>query len=368
MSEKHHIYTHAFLSLPNIGSGTLRTLKKHFGSLEQAWHAPSSAFERLPKIREETKKVLREKRNDINPEVLWQTLLKTDIQLLTPEDAEFPKRLQELPDAPQSLYYQGNFDWNKNSPLIAIVGSRKFTAYGEQVAAKLSEELTRAGMVVVSGLAFGIDSVAHVAALEAGGETLAVLGSGLQHITPPSHIPLAKKIMGRGAVISEYFPSRGGDAWTFPQRNRIIAGLTWGTIVIEAAEGSGSLITAQCALEYNREVFAVPGSIFSPYSIGTNTLLKKGARVTTSLQDILEELPEEYAIKNTVREIATPTPANLSEEAQKVYKTLSHEPLHIDKIIKASTLQTSAVSSALALLEIQGLVKNVGGMHYIRTS
>jgi DNA processing protein len=368
MSENHHKYTHAFLSLPNVGSGTLRTLKKHFGSLEAAWHANDAEWQILPKLRSETKERLLQEKKNTDPDTLWDEFLQGDIGLLTPEDEIFPALLRELPDAPQSLYYQGTFDWKKDAPLIAIVGSRKFTAYGEQVAAKLSEELTRAGMVVVSGLAFGIDSVAHVAALDAHGETIAVLGSGISAIAPTSHIPLARKIMKQGAVISEYPPTMGGGLWTFPQRNRIIAGMTWGTIVVEAAESSGSLITAQCALEYNREVFAVPGSIFSPYSVGTNALLKKGAKLVTGIQDILEELPEKYRILQPTKEAAVSTPLELSSEAQNIFETLSHEPLHIDKIIKATTLQTSAVSSALALLEIQGLAKNVGGMHYIRTS
>lgn len=366
MSENHHKYTHAFLSLPNVGSGTLRTLKKHFGSLEAAWHAEDEALLSIQKLRSETKETFITKRRHVDPDALWEQFSQGDIQLLTPEDQVFPTLLREIPDAPQSLYIRGNFDWTKPVPMIAIVGSRKFTPYGEQVAARLSEDLTRAGILVVSGLAFGIDSVAHEAALEAGGETIAVLGSGIESISPASHIPLAQKIMGHGVVISEYLPTMGGNKWTFPERNRIIAGMTLGTIVIEAAEGSGSLITAKCALEYNREVFAVPGSIFSPYSIGTNNLIKRGAKTVTGVQDILEELGHDNLFSAHTEEIKRKEVSGLSVEEQKILSLLSHEPLHVDKIIKATTLQTASASSLLALLEIKGLAKNVGGMHYVR--
>ena len=367
MSENNHKYAHAFLSIPNIGSGTLRTLAAHFGSMEKAWFASPEEIGGVPKMRPEKKEALIAGRKSINPEEIWKKFLTQEIKLLLPEDPEFPDLLREIPDPPYTLYIEGNFDWAKQTPMVAIVGSRKFTAYGEQVAARLSEDLTRAGIVVVSGLAFGIDSVAHEAALEANGETIAVLGSGIQSISPASHIPHAKKIMGHGAVISEYPPTLGGGKWTFAERNRIIAGMTLGTIVIEAAEKSGSLITAQCALEYNREVFAVPGSVFSPYSIGTNNLIKRGAKVVTGLQDILEELSQENLFSSQEKEREEKEVTGLSPEEQKILSLLSHEPLHIDKIIKATTLQTAAASSLLALLEIKGLAKNVGGMHYVRT-
>lgn len=171
--------------------------------------------------------------------------------------------------------------------------------------------------------------------------------------------------MGHGAVISEYYPRLEGNKWSFPARNRIIAGMTLGTVVIEAADGSGSLITAQCALEYNREVFAVPGSIFSPYSVGTNALIKRGAKLVTGVQDILEEL-NETTLPLSKQQTPTRDIPGLSKEERTLLSALTHEPLHVDKIIKATTLETANVSSILSLLEIKGLAKNVGGMHYIR--
>jgi DNA processing protein len=225
-----------------------------------------------------------------------------------------------------------------------------------------------AGIVVVSGMAFGIDSVAHRGALVAGGETIAVLGGGIDDrtIAPVSHFQLAHNIMEHGALVSEYPPGTGASQGSFPMRDRIIAGLCLGTIVIEAPEKSGSLITAQCALDYNREVFAVPGSILSPYSIGTNALIKRGAKMVTGITDILEELRPEIFTPSPDQEPAPGIIPGLSPEEQKVFSTLTHEPLHIDKIIKTTGLETKNISSLLSVLEIKGLAKNLGGMHYVR--
>ncbi|MFZ3032089.1 MAG: DNA-processing protein DprA [Candidatus Moraniibacteriota bacterium] len=358
-------YAHAFLHIENIGSETLKTLATHFGGLKNAWLASPEEIQAIPKIHQRKKDALITGRKNIDPEKEWATFLTQGRALITLDDPTFPALLREIPDAPYTLYAEGNFDWTKPVPMIAIVGSRKFTAYGEQVATKLAEDLTRAGFLVVSGLAFGIDSVSHEAAMGAGGQTIAVLGNGLDQISPPSHLSLAKKIMGHGAVVSEYYPRLEGNKWSFPARNRIIAGMTLGTVVIEAADGSGSLITAQCALEYNREVFAVPGSIFSPYSIGTNALIKRGAKLVTGIQDILEEL-NETTLPVSKHQTPTRDIPGLSKEEQTLLSALTHEPLHVDKIIKATTLETAIVSSILSLLEIKGLAKNVGGMHYIR--
>ncbi len=368
MSDTEHKYRHAFLYIKNVGSGTLRMLVTHFGSAEAAWLASPEEVRSIPKMHQEQKEAIISGRSTVHLKEEWEKFLETGITLLTPNDTEYPALLREIPDRPETLYSRGTFDWTKPVPMIAMVGSRKFTAYGEQVAAKLAEDLTRAGMLVVSGLAFGIDSVSHEAALAAGGKTLAVLGSGIGSISPPSHVPLAEKIMQQGAVVSEYPPTMPGDQWTFPARNRIIAGMTLGTVVVEAAEGSGSLITAKCALDYNRDVFAVPGSIFSPYSLGTNSLIKRGAKVVTGVSDILEELRPEVLSLFPEKETPPKNISGLSTDEQTVLALLSHEPTHIDKIIKATTLQTATTNSLLALLEIKGLAKNVGGMHYVRVA
>lgn len=368
MIESSAKYIHALRSLPGIGNGTLSALLAHFETGEKAWLASPQELAAVPKLRPDKRSLLITGRENIDPDQLWDNLANLGITLHTRDDATYPKLLREIPDSPHTLYTRGTFHWEHFPPTIAIVGSRKHSSYGEQAATTLAADLTRAGFLVVSGMAFGIDSHAHRGALEAGGETLAVLGSGIDDsmISPVSHFPLAKKIMGHGALVSEYPPGTPASQGSFPMRDRIIAGLCLGTVVIEAPETSGSLITARCALEYNREVFAVPGSIFSPYSIGTNHLIQRGAKGVMGVQDILEEFPQEQLTPGYSEEVPSPEHTNLSTEEKIVLATLTHEPLHVDKIIKATKLQTAQASSILALLEIKGLVKNIGGMHYVR--
>lgn len=369
MSTDEHKYTFAIRSLPQIGDRTLKSLITHFGSAEKAWSASEEEVLFLPKLRQEKKEAFIAGRKNAEINKIWEKFLSSEIRLLLPQDEEYPKLLRQIPDYPQTLYVRGNFDWKKNIPMIAIVGSRKFTSYGEQVASQLATGLTNAGFLVVSGLAFGIDSIAHKSALDAGGETLAVLGSGIDDstISPATHIPLARKITEHGALLAEYPPGLAGTQGSFVVRNRIIAGMTLGTIIIEAAEQSGSLVTARLALEYNREVFAVPGSIFSPASIGTNGLLKRGAKIVCGIQDILEEFSDELLSINHSSLLDNVLPENLTTEEILLLSNLSHEPLHIDKIIKITKLQTAHASSLLAVMEIKGLAKDIGGMHYIRT-
>ena len=242
---------------------------------------------------------------------------------------------------------RGNFDWSslEHKPLVAIVGSRKFTPYGEQVALRLSHDLAEAGVIVVSGLAFGIDKKAHEGSLDASGETFAVLGGGLidKDIAPRSHVTLAEKIMKSGALISEYPPHTEIMPGNFPARNRIIAGLIQGIIVIEAAEKSGSLITATLALEYNRDVFAVPGSIFSPVSQGTHALIKRGAKLVTHVQDILEEL---RLVTDTVTDNSTRPLLELNETEQLIFTKLSHDHQEIRSLLQATTLPIGEIGRA----------------------
>jgi len=236
--------------------------------------------------------------------------------------------------------------------------------YGKQACLEISAGLARNNLIVVSGLALGLDGIAHQAALDNTGRTLAVLGSGVDdaHIYPASHRYLAQKIIETGgAVISEYPPGFLPTQYSFPARNRIIAGLSLGTLVIEAPEESGSLITARCALDYNREVFAVPHPINSPTGAGCNSLLKAGAKLVTSAQDILEALN----LKNLTENIAKPQMTFFEPNEQKIYSTLSKEPKHIDEITKATGIDSRTVSSTLTLLELRGTIKNLGNMMYV---
>lgn len=370
MATSDNQYIHALRSIEGVGDGTVEKLLLHFGDGETAWFASADEIQTVPKLHADKKSILVSERKKYDPNQLWEQLLALGITLHTKKDETYPELLRQIPDSPQTLYTRGSFDWSTKRAMVAIVGSRKHSAYGTQVAEQLAIDLTRSGIIVVSGMAFGIDSVAHHGALETGGETIAVLGSGIDDrmISPVSHFQLAKRIMNHGALVSEYPPGTPASQGSFPMRDRIIAGLCLGTIVIEAPEKSGSLITARCALDYNREVFAVPGSILSPYSIGTNALIKRGAKLVTGVSDILEELQLHTVFPDKETKGASTIPQGLSPEEQKIYSLLTHEPLHVDKIIKQTSLETAKVSSLLSLLEIKGLAKNVGAMHYVRVA
>jgi len=307
-------------------------------------------------------------RSSINPDEEWIKIEKENISVFCIQDENYPALLKEIPDSPYILYMKGNLDCLK-FPMIAIVGSRKLTNYGNRVARGFAKELAKNGVCIVSGLAFGIDACAHLGALDAKGKTIAVLGNSLdsESISPRTNFQLSEEIIRNGGLLVSEFPIKTeANIWTFPSRNRIMAGMSLGTLVVEAAEKSGSLITANLALEYNRDVYAVPGEIFSPQSEGTNSLIKSSrAKLVTSSADILEELKIETAAKY-IEKVNEEQVQNLTDEEKKVYSVLSHEALHVDRIIKLTKLETSAISSILSMLEIKGVVKNVGGQNYIK--
>lgn len=353
---------HLLNRLPGCGAKTLRFLIGHFGSAQAAWEASPENWEVLGQPRLTTMSL---SRSAFDPETEADRLAGNGIEVIPFTDPRFPTLLSEIPDAPALLYVRGQFrQWN-DRPLLAIVGSRKFTSYGKQVAHELARALSQAGYTIVSGLAFGIDAIAHEGALEVNGTTIAVLGSGIDDssISPQSHLSLAQEVTLAGALISELAPGTHASVGTFPARNRIMSGMCRGIIVVEAAEESGSLITARLALDYNREVFAVPGSIFSPASTGTHKLIKDGARLVTGIRDILEELGDRVSLAATTLEAA---PLDLGPDETLIYETLSHEGLHIDNLTSAVRLETTRVNMILTKLELRGLVKNIGNMHYTR--
>lgn len=355
---------HLLNRLPGCGAKTLRFLVGRFGTAQAAWEATNKDWGALNQPR---LSVMAEHRQNLIPQQEIEILRMSQIHVLPFTDPAFPNHLAETPDAPALLYVRGNFQsWNQQ-PLIAIVGSRKCTAYGKQVAREFARSLSQAGYMIVSGLAFGIDSIAHEATLDAGGETLAVLGSGIDDasISPQSHLQLAHTVIGHGALISELAPNTNANSGTFPARNRIMAGMCQGVVVVEATEESGSLITARLALDYNREVFAVPGSIFSPASVGTHALLKDGARLVTNIQDILSELSHPLSAPHS--EAPTdPTVLHLTPDESIIFTALTHEGLHIDNLTALVRLETMRVNMALTKLELRGLAKNIGNMHYIK--
>ncbi|MFC1615483.1 DNA-processing protein DprA, partial [Patescibacteria group bacterium] len=285
------------------------------------------------------------------------------IEAITVKDEKYPKLLKEIYDAPAIIYYKGNIEI-LNDIAVGVVGSRKFSSYGEQTTAFLVKNLAKNGISIISGLALGVDAIAHSSALEVKGKTVAVLGSGLDkaNIYPSHNRYLAQKIIDSNSIIiSEYTAGTPPLHYNFPQRNRIISGLSLGVLVIEAAEKSGALITAKTALDQNREVFAVPGNIFSETSAGTNILLKKGAHLITSAEDILEILDFKKVIAHSENKKIIPE----SEEEKIILSALNDDPLHIDAISRNVKINVSKLSGALMLMEMKGMVKNLGGNMYV---
>jgi len=288
------------------------------------------------------------------------------VHLVTQEQPAYPKLLREIHDPPRALYIKGSLPAEELA--VAIVGSRHASLYGMQTAERLAYDVALRGITVVSGLARGIDSAAHRGALRAGGRTIAVLGSGLADIYPPEHTELAAQIAKQGAVISEYPMEMPPVGSNFPRRNRIISGLSLGVVVVEAAARSGALITADCALEQGREVFAVPGPITTPTSQGTHHLLKQGARLVTSVEDILEELRLQPQTAPEVRHAASPgEAAPLATQEARIFACVSaDEPRYIDTIAADSGVDTAEVSSTLLQLELKHLVCQLPGKRFIR--
>ncbi|MFA6193982.1 MAG: DNA-processing protein DprA [Parcubacteria group bacterium] len=358
------IYWHAFNCVDGFGPQAFKKLTVGFASLEEAWK--STDAENLEQLGLSKKQIdnFFQFRQSHSPEILFKELAKENIEILTIGGDAYPVQLKEIASAPPVLYARGNKVILSNKS-IAIVGSRKFTEYGRRVTENLTRDLVRAGLTIVSGLALGIDGIAHRSALDAGGFTAAVLGTGIDDATiyPREHFNLARQIIENGgALITEQPPKTPSLKQNFPARNRIMAGLALGTLVIEAAESSGSLITAGFALEQNREVFAVPGDIFSLQSMGANLLLKRGAKLVSSAADILEEFSLSRAQPKLALKLFEPR----TDEEKIIWKILSNVPLHIDKISKLAKLDTAAVSSVLGMLEIESAVRDVGGKNYIR--
>lgn len=353
-------YWIGFNKVRGIGPARLRALLDYFGSVEQAWMAPADALAEVGLDRRSIANLV-EARRTLNLAAELAKVQKAGIQVLTWEDERYPQRLRMINDPPPVLYIRGELrpadDW-----AVAMVGTRKASTYGKEAARTLATDLARAGVTIVSGLAKGIDTQVHRAAIDAGGRTLAVLGSGVDIIYPYENFKLAQEIVAHGALISEYALGTAPEATNFPPRNRIISGLSRGVIVVEAGEQSGALITADFAADQGRDVFAVPGSIFQRGSIGTNRLIRDGATPVLSANDVLEALNLTSVSQHVEAQLLLPTDAT---EAL-LFEQLSEEPRHIDEIGRATGLPIATVSSTLAVMELKGLARTVGGMNYVR--
>jgi len=279
-----------------------------------------------------------------------------EIKTITIKDKSYPKLLKEIKDPPEILYFRGEL--NPNEQCFAVVGTRMFSPYGKQVALEIAGDLAEAGLTIVSGLAPGIDTFAHTATVERNKRTIAVLGTGADEksIYPQSNLKLAQRILETGGcLISEYPPGTPGSKFTFPQRNRIISGLSFGVLVVEAKQKSGALITANWARKQERKIFAVPGSVHSLNSKGPHYLIKTGAKLVENANDILKELNLFLSVSDTDRIVK-----GENEEENLILEALKEEALYIDKIIEKTKLSAAKVASTLAILEIKGKVRNLG--------
>mgnify|MGYP001571846602 FL=1 len=353
-------YWIGFNLVSGIGPVRVRSLVQTFGGIEAAWKAPAEELRRVG-LGEKLVQRLVEARSALDLANELGRVQQLGMQVLPMDDPQYPARLKEIESPPLVLYLSGQLvpqdEW-----AAAIVGTRRATPYGKAVTAELAGGLAASGVTVVSGLARGIDGIAHQAALEAGGRTLAVLGSGLDHIYPPEHRNLAHSIASNGAVLSDYPLGTSPEGGNFPARNRIIAGLSLAVIVVEAGESSGALITADFAAEQGRDVFAVPGRIYDRASRGTNRLIAAGAFPVTTVDDILEVLNLESVTAAAPREPSLPKDAT----ERKVLEALSGDPVHIDELRERCEIPIAELTACLSMLELRGQARQVGGMHYVR--
>jgi DNA processing protein len=355
-------YWIGFNKISGIGPIRLRQLVDALGDIEEAWKASRKELHEVglgTKLIEDFIRV----RDTLDLDAELECVLQRGFKVVTWESADYPLRLREIESAPPMLYVWGDL-LPKDKWAVAIVGTRNLSSYGESVTQELSATLAANGITVVSGMARGIDGIAHRGALASGGRTLAVLGSGLDEIYPPEHRNLAKEIAMRGAIVTDYPLGTRPEAKNFPPRNRIISGLAMVVVVVEAGEGSGALITAHFAVDQGRDVFAVPGNIHRKSSKGTNQLIRDGAFPYLSVDDVLEALNFDVMVRQET--VSQYVPEDDAERT--VYEKLSSQPMHVDEIGAQCGLPVSKITASLTMLELKGRAKQVGGMQYVKVS
>jgi DNA processing protein len=361
MTDSERKYWVAFSRISRIGAVRAGLLQSHFSSMQEAWKA-STAELMASGLDRGTVTSIVNSRAGIDPDAEMERLHKANIKAYCWLDDEYPARLKEIDDKPPVLYLRGTLlpddEW-----ALALVGTRRATPYGRQAAEHFATDLSRHRITVVSGLARGIDAVAHRAALAAGGRTIGVLACGLDMVYPPEHAKLAQEIIQHGCLVSDYPVGTQPRSEYFPRRNRILSGISLGVLVVEGDVDSGALITARIALDQNREVFAVPGSIYSPTYRGANKLIQEGeAKLVAAAEDILEELNLTMATHQL--ELQEVLPSDPTEA--RLLKVLSNQPIHIDEVQRVSGLPIATVSGALAMLELKGMVRQIGPMSFVR--
>ena len=344
--------------IKGIGAARLRAMLDFFGDVQSIWNAPADTLRNIGLPTTVIENLIKF-RSDVCLDEIFERIQKQNIQVLIWDDDDYPVRLREINNPPPVLYVRGKIS-TEDEWSVAVVGTRRISPYGHQVAERIAAKLASSGLTVVSGLALGVDTVAHKTSLSAGGRSLAVLGSGVDRIYPSQNRALADKLIEKGALISDYAPGTPPEANNFPPRNRIISGLSLATVVVEAGLKSGALITANFALEQGREVFAVPGNIFAPQSRGPNRLIQNGAHPLLDPQEILEILDLTRVTEQ--REARVVLPSNAAEA--QVFGILGHEPMHVDDVCTQIDLPIDQVIATLAFMELKGMVRQVGGMRY----
>jgi DNA processing protein len=348
--------------IPGVGPILIKALLDRFGNPKRVFKASRRELARVDGIGERLAEVIKE--TDVRGKVHRELKLIEELKasIVTLRDQSYPNNLRHIYDPPPSLYVRGDLQPN-DELAISMVGSRLTSNYGRMITERIAGDLARHGVTIVSGMARGIDSAAHRGALSVGGRTIAVLGCGVDIVYPPENCRLFEEIVAHGAVISEFPMSTPPEGVNFPKRNRIISGLSLGVVVVQADSRSGSLITAGLALEQNRDVFAVPGNVGMAGSRGTNRLIKQGAKLIESAEDILEEVLPRFRHQGLEREERK---LSLEQEEERVFCLLADEPVHIDSIIAQTRMSASRVLTILLQLELKGLVQQLSGKRFVK--
>lgn len=356
--------------LPKVGPGRVRRLVEALGSASAALGARRDSLMRVEGIGAEVASVIAdwESHSDLAAELAGAS--GRGVRLLTPADPGYPENLRNIYDPPLALYVRGGLE-ARDRRGVAVVGSRQTSYYGREMSRRLSYQLAYAGMTVISGLARGVDTYAHEGAIAAKGRTIAVLGCGIDQVYPPENGLLAEKVAENGALISEFPLGTKPDRQTFPIRNRVVAGLSMGVLVVEAPRSSGALITARMALDQGRQVFAVPGRVDTPHSRGCHQLIKDGARLVEGAEDVLAEF--EFLIPGIGKTpiprppgAGDPEPEGIGKEDLAILDSLGSEERHIDEVIRICGLPPAKVSSSLLQLELRRLVRSLPGKYFVR--
>lgn len=350
-------------SIDGVSNKTIDILEKKLGDLSYLWSMDTKELLSINDIKEELKHEIIKNRNDLYYENLFKKIDGNKIKIMTCYDENYPSSLRYINESPKVLYIKGQL-LPEDETSIAIVGSRKSTSYGNWVAEKLSNELANIGICLISGMAKGIDTQVHLSALNNKGRTIAVLGCGVDVVYPSSNRELYDRIQDNGCIISEFPLGTQPLPYNFPQRNRIISGLSLGVVVVEATEKSGSLITAHHAMEQGKDVFAVPGNINSIFSKGTNLLIKDGAKLVMSVEDIIEEIPclvEKYS--KLYRKVELDF-SQFSDDESKIIKCIAEKPIHSDLIAYRTGISVVELNSLLTILEMKNIIKQLQGRIY----